>query len=42
MSSYTKRAKEWVPIYPNKEKKKKKKSVKQARNKAVELLAMLI
>jgi len=24
MSSYTKRAKEWVPIYPNKEKKKKK------------------
>jgi hypothetical protein len=41
MSSYTKRAKEWVPIYPNKEKKKKK-SVKQARNKAVELLAMLI
>jgi hypothetical protein len=41
MSSYTKSAKEWVPIYPNKEKKRKK-PVKQARNKAVELLAMLM
>jgi hypothetical protein len=41
MSSYTKSAKEWVPIYPNKEKKRKE-SVKQARTKAVELLAMLI
>ncbi len=41
MSSYTKSAKQCVPIYPNKEKKRKK-SVKQARNKAVELLSMLI